>query len=139
MPLPVSVLYANDEVRARSVFVVRQPSLTNPCLTSEGESKRQPDSWNAFPARYQLNPVALPPPYSASTDFRLLLPYNTCPLQPGKLTPSLVVTEIAPPKVLSPNTGFDPGISAISETVLRSIRSQLTTSPKGWFCRTPST
>src|SRR5271155_2547072 len=115
MPFPVSVLYANAMVSAKSVFGVRQPSLANPCLTSEGESKRHPDSCSALAERNQLNPVALPPPHSAWTDFRPLLPYNNCPPNPGAVVPSLVVTDSEPPRVLSPKTGFDPGISAISE------------------------
>src|SRR5580658_9249011 len=126
-------------VSARSVLSVRQPSRANPCRTSEGESKRQPDSWNPSPERNQLKPVALPTPHSASTDFRPLLPYSALPLRPGLLTPFLVVTESAPPSVFSPNKGSEPGTSVISEMASLGIRSQLTTSPNGWFCRTPST
>src|SRR5580692_6939776 len=122
-----------------SVLSVRQPSLANPWRTSEGESKRHPDSWKPVPVRNQLNPVALPPPYSASTALRPLLPYVSVPARPGLLTPSLVFTDNAPPSVFNPNSGSDPGTSVMSEIALLSIRSQLTTSPNGWFCLTPST
>src|SRR5580658_4238353 len=118
-------------VRAKSVLSVRQPSRTNPWPTSEGESTRQPDSWNASPETNQLNPVASPPPHSPSASFRPLLPYNICPLTPGLVIPLLVVTEIAPPRVFSPNRGSDPGTSVISEMASLGIRSQLTTSPNG--------
>src|SRR5271155_2116298 len=118
-------------VSARSVLFVRQPSRANPWRTSEGDSVRQPDSWKPRPERNQLNPVALPPPHWASTDFRPLLPYNRLPLRPGLLTPFLVWTESAPPSVFSPNRGSDPGTSVISEIASLGIRSQLTTSPKG--------
>src|ERR1700733_1141368 len=118
-------------VSARSVLSVRHPSRANPWRTSEGESKRHPDSWNAFAPRYQLNPVALPPPHSASTAFRPLLPYVNVPSRPGLVTPFLVWTDSAPPRVFKPNKGSDPGTSSISEIAILGIRSQLTTSPKG--------
>ena len=66
--------------------------------------------------RYQLNPVALPPPHSASTRLpSAAAVQELVRSMPGLVTPSLVVTDIEPPSVLSPNTGFDPGISVISE------------------------
>src|SRR5579863_2247713 len=118
-------------VSAISVFSRRQPSRANPCRTSEGEPTRHPDSWKAFAARNQLNPIALPPPHSASTALRPLLPYVNDPLRPGLPMPSLVWTASAPPSVLSPNRGSDPGITVISEIAFFGIRSQLTTSPNG--------
>src|SRR5580692_7691067 len=118
-------------VNARSVLFVRQPNRANPWRTSEGESKRQPDSWNPRPERNQLKPVALPPPHSPSTDFRPLLPYKTFPLTPGLVNPFLVWMESAPPSVFKPNRGSDPGTSVTSEIASLGIRSQLTTSPNG--------
>ena len=44
-----------------------------------------------------------------------------------------------PPSVLRPNSGFEPGINAIVLIAARGMMSQLTTSPNGWFSRTPST
>src|ERR1700722_13280529 len=116
---------------ARLVLSVRQPSRANPWRTSEGESKRHPDSWNMLPATNQLNPVALPPPYSPSAAFRPLLPYVNVASKPGFVTPFLVWTDSAPPRVLSPNSGSDPGTRVISEIAILGIRSQLTTSPNG--------
>ncbi len=44
----------------------------------------------------------------------------------------------APPKVFRPNSGFEPGIIAIDLIADLGIKSQLTTSPKGWLSLTPS-
>src|SRR5580692_8400849 len=116
---------------AISVLSVRQPSFPNPWRTSEGDSKRHPDSWKPVPEKNQLNPVALPPPHSASTALRPLLPYVSVPARPGLLTPSFVLTDNAPPSVFSPNSGSDPGTSVMSAMAFLGIRSQLTTSPNG--------
>src|ERR1700728_1883397 len=113
-------------VSARSVLLLCQPSRANPCRTSEGESKRQPDSWNPSPVKNQLNPLGLFPPPSPPASLRPLLPYNTCPPQPGLVRPFLVWMESAPPSVFSPNSGSDPGISSTSEIASLGIRSQLT-------------
>ena len=57
---------------------------------------------------------------------------------PGLVRPSLVSIDSAPPSVFRPNNGFEPGISVVDPMAMRGIRSQLTTSPNGWFIRTPS-
>ena len=50
---------------------------------------------------------------------------------PGALSPSLVLTVTAAPSVFNPNTGSDPGMSAISAIAIFGIRSHDTTSPNG--------
>src|ERR1700733_6837336 len=113
----------------------RQPSRPKDWRTSDGESCRQPSSRNRLPATYQFNPVLLlAPPYSASPSRLPKLPPLTEMDPPGSVRPLLVVIDTAPPSVLSPNNGFDPGIKATSSMAIFGIRSHATTSPKGWFC-----
>jgi hypothetical protein len=57
---------------------------------------------------------------------------------PGLVDPSFVWIASAPPSVFRPNSGFDPGISVVVPIARSGMRSQLTTSPNGWFRRTPS-
>src|SRR5258707_4983334 len=100
------------------VLLCSHPSLLNPCRTSEGENWRQPSSRNKLPATYQLSPLAFEPPCSNSPALRPKLPPLTWSVVPGWLRPSLVSMEIAPPSVLSPNSGFDPGIIASSDIAI---------------------
>src|SRR5262245_38994808 len=113
------------------VFGRCQPSLPKSCRTFEGESGRHPSSKKRLFARYQFQPALLEPPCSASKVPRPKLPPFTCKLVPGCLLPSFVCTESAPPSVLRPNTGLDPGIKVASEIAIRGIKSQETTSPNG--------
>ena len=122
----------------RSLFTSCQPALPSNWRTVEGEWLRQPSSPNRWPATYQFSPEAFDPPCSNSSARRAALPNTAWMLVPGSLRPSLVWIASAPPSVFSPNSGFEPGISAIDDKAMRGIRSQLTTSPNGWFSRTPS-
>src|SRR5882672_1157389 len=79
-----------------------------------------------------------PPPYSSSPARRPNDPPYASVDRPGLSKPLLVVMTSAPPSVFRPNTGFDPGISAMLEIADFGIRSQFTESPKGSLTRTPS-
>ena len=60
------------------------------------------------------------------------------PWLPFRLLPFLLVMLMAPPRVLSPYTGFEPGMTLTLSTMSWGSRSQDTTSPKGSLMRMPS-
>ncbi len=86
----------------------------------------------------QWKPPAVLLPISASRLRRRNEPNSASIEAPGSEKPLLVRSERAPPSVLRPKRGFDPGISAIELIAARGIRSQFTLSPKGSLTRTPS-
>ena len=57
---------------------------------------------------------------------------------PGSEKPVLVSIDSAPPSVLSPKMGFDPGIRFSEEMAAVGMRSQFTVSPNGALSRAPS-
>src|SRR3954447_21677365 len=91
-----------------------------------------------MPRKYQSSPFALEPPFWSSPVRRAKRPYDAISDVPGAVRPSFVWIDSAPPDVFRPNRGLEPGMSVIDAIAPRGIRSQLTTSPNGWFNRTPS-
>ena len=79
------------------------------------------------------------PPYSISVLLRPKLPPDTSSLPPGCEKPLLVRRASAPPRVLRPKAGLEPGIRSMPAIAELGIRSQFTVSPKGSLTRTPST
>src|SRR5512139_2773491 len=77
-------------------------------------------------------------PPSAAISARPNDPPETEAPPPGARNPSFIWIVSAPPSVLSPNTGFDPGRSCIDATAFLGRRSQFTTSAKASLIRTPS-
>lgn len=57
---------------------------------------------------------------------------------PALSFPFLVLTTSAPPSVLRPNIGLEPGRMLTLDIAFMGIRSQFTMEPKGSFIRTPS-
>ena len=78
------------------------------------------------------------PPVSKLTAFRPNDPPSTSIDVPGLSFPFFVLTTSAPPRVLSPKIGLDPGRTLTLDTAFMGMRSQFTIEPKGSFIRTPS-
>ena len=97
----------------------------------------QPSSSNSVSAPKPAKLPSLPPADSCSCR-RPKEPACTSACTPSLLKPLLVRSEIAPPRVLSPNSGLEPGKRSKRSIAFSGIRSQFTTSAKASLTRTPS-
>ena len=102
-----------------------------------GDRSRQPSSSSPLKATYQSK-GPWSPPCSASTFQRPKDPPDTPSDVPGKSRPFLVRMASAPPSVLRPKIGLEPGMTSIPEMASLGMRSQLTVSPNPSLKRMPS-
>src|SRR5262249_30837444 len=136
-PFPVKRVFAPISDRSAVVPACWYDAETKPCSDRVGDRSRQPSSSKTCAAAKSPNRSPCTPAL-ARASLRPHEPYSSVPSSPGSENPVLVSIDSAPPSVLRPKIGFDPGITLTDRIAFEGTRSQLTVSPNGSFRRTPS-